>query len=189
MGAGKPVAGEPITSAQLPTLQRRAIRQVGFLIGAYRCNCWYWEVVELARKLALTSSLALIAPGSAGQVVVGLLIAFSMLIADLVFAPCSTAALNTFNQMSQVNLFMILLVALLGGGVSVVLLLKVNLDGDSSASFYSGIVSFLSIAPVALPSAMSLYLKFVVRDLEATDHLQRSIVTIEDGPRPDSVTQ
>ena len=118
------------------------------------------------RKLALTSILALIAPGSAGQVVVGLLISFFMLLADLVFAPYSTTAFNTINQMSQVNLFMILLVALL---------LKVNLDGDSSAAFFSGNVSFLSIAPVALPTAVSLYMKFGVRDSEARQRLQRSM--------------
>lgn len=41
------------------------------------CSICFWlcrEIVELGRKLALTSILALIAPGSAGQVVVGLLL-------------------------------------------------------------------------------------------------------------------
>ena len=35
--------------------------------SAYHTGTWYWEVVELMRKLALTSILSLIAPGSAGQ--------------------------------------------------------------------------------------------------------------------------
>ena len=39
------------------------------------------EAVELLRKLLLTSILALIAPGSAGQVVVGFVLAFIMLMA------------------------------------------------------------------------------------------------------------
>ena len=39
------------------------------------------------RKLLLTSILALIAPGSAGQVVVGFLLAFIMLMAKCVPAP------------------------------------------------------------------------------------------------------
>ena len=43
------------------------------------------------RKLLLTSILALIAPGSAGQVVVGFLLAFIMLMAKYVPAPCAAS--------------------------------------------------------------------------------------------------
>ena len=43
----------------------RAMLQLSFLFAAYRIDRWYWEVAELLRKLALTSILALIAPGSA----------------------------------------------------------------------------------------------------------------------------
>ena len=63
-------------SSHLRELETRAKHKVGFLFEHYSPSCWYWEVVELGRKLALTSVLALIAPGSAGQVLVGLLIAF-----------------------------------------------------------------------------------------------------------------
>jgi hypothetical protein len=55
--------------ADLPKLQRRALRQCGFLFADYHVSCYYWEVVELLRKLMLTSILALVLPGSAGQVV------------------------------------------------------------------------------------------------------------------------
>ena len=85
----------PVLRTQdIEEVQDRALREVGFLFAAYRVECWcgaahqplhsffqltprrYWEPIELLRKLSLTSILALIAPGSAGQVVVGMLISF-----------------------------------------------------------------------------------------------------------------
>ena len=71
------------------------------------------EVVELIRKLALTSILALIAPGSAGQVVVGILISFATLVATLVMSPYAQKKLNFVGQAAQMNLFFLLFVALL----------------------------------------------------------------------------
>ena len=65
MAAAPPPA--PITCAEMPKLQKKALQEVGFLFGAYHTRTWYWESVELMRKLALTSILALISPGSAGQ--------------------------------------------------------------------------------------------------------------------------
>ena len=49
-------------------------------VEAYTVQCWSWEIVELARKLVLTSLLALVAPGSATQVTVGTLVAFGTLL-------------------------------------------------------------------------------------------------------------
>ena len=71
------------------------------------------EVVELIRKLALTSILALIAPGSAGQVVVGILISFTTLVASLIISPYAQKRLNLIGQAAQMNLFFLLFVALL----------------------------------------------------------------------------
>ena len=56
-----------LSCADLPRLQKRALREVGFLYSDYQSACWYWESAELGRKLVLTSILTLIAPGSAGQ--------------------------------------------------------------------------------------------------------------------------
>jgi hypothetical protein len=64
----------------------------------------YWEVVELLRKLALTSILSLIAPGSAGQV--GLLLAFFALTVNMRLKPYAEDGLNFVSQISQLNLFL-----------------------------------------------------------------------------------
>lgn len=47
-------------SAQVSALEQRALRKVAFLFEAYKVNFWYWEIVELLRRLLLTSILALV---------------------------------------------------------------------------------------------------------------------------------
>ena len=167
-----------VFSHEIPAMRARALRELGFLIAAYRIECWYWEVTELIRKLLLTSILALIAPLSAGQVVAGLLIAFFALILNLHMRPFAEGALNTVNtlvrvwraarvgchsgcsltaaspprarQQAQLNLFFFLLVALL---------LKVNLDDSGDSRFYVGIVGALSIFPLSMPMVVTLYMR------------------------------
>ena len=137
-----------VQATESQTRQRQeALRKVGFLFAVYKPEFYFWEVVELGRKLALTSILALIAPGTAGQVVVGLLLALFMLLLNSRFKPYAAELLNSVNVYAQLNLTLFLLVALL---------LKVDLDQRGSASFYTGIVAFLSIVPVLLPMLLLL---------------------------------
>ena len=35
---------------------------------------WYWEVVELSRRIVLTGCIAVIMPGTPGQIMVGVII-------------------------------------------------------------------------------------------------------------------
>ena len=112
----------------------------------------------MIRKLLLTSILALIAPMSAGQVVVGLLIAFFALLFSLKVQPFASDTLNNVNTLAQLNLFFFLLVALL---------LKVNLDGEGDSRFFSGIVGALSIIPLSLPVLISVYSRVRRGGLEA----------------------
>ena len=139
-----------LRSHEVPELLKRASIECGFLFSIYTSRCWYWESVELLRKLVLTSILALISPGSAGQVVVGCLVALFALLANIKLKPFAERSLNVVNQIAQLNLFLFLFVALL---------LKVNLDGDNSAYFFTGIVVFLSVVPVALPFALQAYIR------------------------------
>ena len=132
----------PIRCADLAELQKKAMQDVGFLFAAYHTQCWYWETVELIRKLVLTSILALIAPGSAGQIVTGFLLAFASLLANLVIKPYAQSSLNAMNIGAQLNLTAFLFIGLL---------LKVNVDNEGSAGFFSGLVGFLCIVPVAMP--------------------------------------
>ena len=139
-----------LRSHEVPELLKRASVECGFLFSIYTSRCWYWESVELLRKLILTSILALISPGSAGQVVVGCLVALFALLANIKLKPFAERSLNVVNQIAQLNLFLFLFVALL---------LKVNLDGDNSAAFFTGIVVFLSVVPVSMPFALQAYIR------------------------------
>ena len=156
---------------------KHALAECGFLFSAYRVDCWYWyvarpstlcrpsltlphahrEVVELIRKLMLTSILALIAPGSAGQVVAGLLIACVMLFINVKMKPYASELLNFVSVISQTNLACFVLVALL---------LKVNLDDEGRSGFFAFIVGFLSLVPILLPIIMKLII-FVYGNLES----------------------
>ena len=128
------------------------------------------ESIELIRKLALTSILTLIAPGSAGQVVVGLLLAFFMLMASMARRPYAEDSLNVINVMVQSNLFFYLLVALL---------LKVNLDGTGSSTFFSGIVGALSLMPLVLPIAIKMYVSFAGNNMEMKEMMKSGTMTAE----------
>ena len=149
-----------LRSHEVPALLKRACEDCGFLFAVYTSKCWYWESVELLRKLALTSILALVSPGSAGQVVTGCMVALFALLANIKLKPFASASMNLVNAAAQLNLFLYLEVALL---------LKVNLDGDNSAQFYTGVVSALMLLPMLLPFALQAYLKLGAWGEQAED--------------------
>jgi hypothetical protein len=48
----------------LGSRERIAIDRMGFLLNAYHVSCWYWEMVELVRKLILTGILVVVYQGT-----------------------------------------------------------------------------------------------------------------------------
>jgi hypothetical protein len=60
----------------------------GSLFTSYDKNHWYFESVEMIKKMTLAGGLVLVAPGSSVQILVGILVAFSYLV--LVFQSCVT---------------------------------------------------------------------------------------------------
>lgn len=65
----------------------QALRRCGFLIQAFRVDCWWWEVYELVRRLVLTSILAFVQPRTASQVTVGVMVCFITLVLFGVLSP------------------------------------------------------------------------------------------------------
>ncbi|KAG8465059.1 hypothetical protein KFE25_012422 [Diacronema lutheri] len=74
-------SGEPSRSAKLR--ERRQLRLLGFLYGAFSATLWWWEFVDMARKLVLIALIATVAPGTVTQVVAALLVcvAYALLLA------------------------------------------------------------------------------------------------------------
>ena len=56
-----------------------SIKFISFLFSAYSPRCWYYEIVECARRLLLTGMLVFYKDGSNTQIVVALVLAFGSL--------------------------------------------------------------------------------------------------------------
>ena len=67
-------------------LQRKNMRnhrnyeRLGFIYYSYKEECWWYEIVELSRKLILNGCMVLIAEGLVTRVVVGVLVCFVYLV-------------------------------------------------------------------------------------------------------------
>jgi hypothetical protein len=72
VAAAAAAGGEPSRSAKLR--ERKALRLLGFVYGAFVPEMWWWECVDWARKLLLVGLLIYIAPGTTVQVVAALLV-------------------------------------------------------------------------------------------------------------------
>ncbi len=134
------------------------------------CDLHYLTAIRAAPQI-LTSILALVAPGSATQVTIGVLVAFCMLLLFQRHRPYSQPGMNFVASVAQVNLFFVrartLGPALPAASANakpaslslqflfVGLLLKVRLNGDATDSkLFNAIVTILSVVPVALPVAL-----------------------------------
>ncbi len=60
----------------LGSRERIAIERMGFLLNAYQVSCWYWEMVELLRKLILTGILVVVYQGTPPHLAGSLLTVF-----------------------------------------------------------------------------------------------------------------
>ena len=67
--------------------EERVIERLGFLINAYTVQCWWWELVEMGRKLILTVALAAFYQGEPPQLGGSLLTIFLFLLAHVLLKP------------------------------------------------------------------------------------------------------
>jgi hypothetical protein len=113
------------------------INRLGFLLDAYQASVWYWEVVEMLRKLILTSLLVVIYDGSAPHLVGSLVTTFIFIIAHLRVNPYLNKPLNDFQRLALITQFFTIL------GCIVYLLVELYndvhevkpSDGDQVASY------------------------------------------------------
>lgn len=114
---------EPINSAEERACVTRFLRRLnfrghrtysslGFIYFAYSDRCWWYEVVELSRKLFLNGIICLIYPGSISQVVFGAFICFVYLIAVTSIYPYKTASDQYLAVACHVQLFVTLICGL-----------------------------------------------------------------------------
>ena len=92
-----------------PTALSRAML---FLCKEYNRQTFWWELVEVARKLVLTGYLALVKPGTLLQLYLGLTFALCMLILQLYAAPYRSVGDNFLSAVSASALVLTLLASL-----------------------------------------------------------------------------
>jgi hypothetical protein len=79
-----------------------------FLIGDFKPKYWFWEVVELFRKLLLSGILSLVGRGSIAQAVLGTVISFAFFALHLRLLPYKSSTLNAFKAVSEIQMFAVL---------------------------------------------------------------------------------
>ena len=111
---------------------------------------WYYKLFETAVKLVLTSVLLFIAPGSAAQILAGVLITFLVLIVYLRMLPYAVKAVRRIAYACNLVIFLLMLLALgLKANVSVG-------NGRRSDLFYSACVGLVIYALFAAPVVITL---------------------------------
>mmetsp|Transcript_25193 Transcript_25193/g.51219 ORF Transcript_25193/g.51219 Transcript_25193/m.51219 type:complete len:294 (+) Transcript_25193:2-883(+) len=81
-----------------------AIAHLGFLFRNYRAGVWYWEVVELLRKLTFNALMVFIFPGSRAQLICGFLIAALFMLASAKFSPHKDKRVATLHFVASIAL-------------------------------------------------------------------------------------
>lgn len=91
----------------------RVYDRLGFIYYAYDENYWWYEVIELSRKLLLNGVVTLILPGESGQIVFGLLVCFMYLFVVTSFGPYKAFSDNFLAILAHLQLFLTLFCGLL----------------------------------------------------------------------------
>jgi hypothetical protein len=100
-----------------PSPEQILISRFGFLFVAYRIDCWWFEGVEMLRKLLMTSVLVFIRPGTPGQLSAGAMITFFFLLLGLFWRPFCSSTLDILNSGTLIAQFLTLFM-----GIMIVLL-------------------------------------------------------------------
>ena len=80
-----------------------------FIIGDYQPEYYYWEVIELMRKLALSGLIGLVGRGTVAQCVLASMMAFGFFGLSLRCRPFAKTTLNTVKLVSEFQIFGVLL--------------------------------------------------------------------------------
>ena len=76
------------------------LKLYGFIIGEYRDAMWYWEMVELGRKLVLAGLIGLLGRGQVSQTVGASFVAFFFFALHIRAQPYERPVLNAVSRLS-----------------------------------------------------------------------------------------
>ena len=127
--------------------EKRVMRRHGLLFAKYEPQCWWFELVELARKLALASLLEFVSPGSVSQIFFGIVVALIALLLTVFFAPYNDPRIDFVAMIANGSTLLTLICAL-----------ALSHDADDLASDFVSAVSAVVIAMQVLPLIVALAL-------------------------------
>ena len=113
----------------------------GSLFRCYDGAYWYFESVEMLKKMTLAGGLVLVAPGSSVQVLVGILVAFCFFAIVLQYKPYADA---TDNKLQAFATAQIMLTLLMGA------FLKMDVTGEYQQALMGGLLLCMNISVVVL---------------------------------------
>lgn len=90
----------------------RVYSRLGFIYYAYNEQSWWYEVIELSRKVALNGLVALITPGEASQIIAGIAICGFYLIFVMVIKPYKARSDHMLSASTHASLMATLLCGL-----------------------------------------------------------------------------
>ena len=78
----------------------------GFLVDAFKPNFFYWESMDMLRKLSLLGLVVLFKRGSVNQIAVSLIISFFFIVAHLHAQPYKLVSDNYFRTATELHVFL-----------------------------------------------------------------------------------
>jgi len=138
-----------------------------FLVEDYKLECWYWEALDMVRKLMLTSVLVLVEPGTLLQIGSALLVALTFYTLQIRKAPYVLYENNRLKLATDMQIILTLIISLI---------LKASESDDSvdnlgaSKEAFGYILIFVNIA-LPIPVAVAAFRAGVAakKEEEGTD--------------------
>jgi hypothetical protein len=88
------------------------LKQFHFVLGDYKTEYWYWEVVELGRKLILSGLIGLFGRGSIAQCFSATIISFLFFASAIRAQPFKLSTNNFYKAFAEVQIFGVLMVCI-----------------------------------------------------------------------------
>jgi hypothetical protein len=129
----------------------RVLQLYGSLYSQYKPEYWYWEVVEMLRKVFLCGGLIAIASGTSFQIVVALLVQFAYLLVIERTMPYKAVQDDVVQFIGSVQLFLTLLAGLI-----------LNLQAGTKNAMEPGETSNFGSLLVALNTSIFLSMVFSI---------------------------
>ena len=141
-------------SSKLPgqpeVLLRRAGASCGFLFHEFFSHSWYWEMVELLKKLVITSVLRFVSPGSTVQVFVGLIIVYGFQQLYAHINPFVNKGAQLIGYTAFLNLFAFFLLALVLKTDTALIITSSFQDEEAKNAIASALIFLIFICPAFL---------------------------------------